>query len=80
MDILLFYQHEKDKNTGETLDISHVMWSELLSAITVRKCPIYTPYLMLLIEKTWAHTYPGVLLESDDLVSHEIKRLRYKEH
>mgnify|MGYP000981779615 CR=1 FL=1 len=51
-----------------------------LSAITKRKCPIYAPYLMLLIEKAWAHTYPAVLLETGDLVSHEIKRLRQKEH
>ena len=80
VDMLLFCQHEKDNNTGETLDISHVMWSELLSAITERKCPIYAPYLMLLIEKAWAHTYPGVLLETGEMVSHEVKRLRQKEH
>lgn len=33
MDTLLFCQHEKEANTGESLDISHVMWSELLSAV-----------------------------------------------
>ena len=80
VDMLLFCQHEKDNNTGDSLDISHVMWSELLSAITERKCPIYAPYLMLLIEKAWAHTYPGVLLETGEMISHEVKRLRQKEH
>ena len=72
MDMLLFCQHEKDNNTGDSLDISHVMWLELLSATTNRKCPIYARYLMLLIEKAWAHTYTGVLLETGDLVSHAL--------
>ena len=43
VDMLLFFQHEKDNNSWETLDIYHVMWSKLLSAITERKCPIYAP-------------------------------------
>ena len=51
VDMLLFCQHEKGQNTGESLDISHVMWSELLSAISERKCSIYGPFIMLLIEK-----------------------------
>lgn len=38
VDMLLFCQHEKEANTGESLDISHVMWSKLLSAISERKC------------------------------------------
>ena len=49
-------------------------------AIIERKSPIYDLYLMLLIEKAWAQCYPSVLLETGDLVSHEIKRLRQKEH
>ena len=80
VDMLLFCQHEKDNNTGDSLDISHVMWSELLSAISERKCPIYAPYLMLLTKKEWVRTYPGVLLETGEMVSHEVKRLRQKEH
>src|SRR5215216_2643953 len=58
------------------MDISHVMWSELISAISERKCPIYAPFLMLLIEKAWEHTYPGVVLETGELISHEVKCLR----
>ena len=80
VDMLLFCQHEKEENTGDSLDISHVMWSELVSAISERKCPIYGPFIMLLIEKSWERVYPKVLLETGDLVSHEIKSLRKKEN
>ena len=80
VDMLLFCQHEKEASTGESLDISHVMWSELLSAVSERKCPIYGPFIMRLIERAWAQTYPRVLLETGDLVSHEIKRLRKKDN
>ena len=80
VDMLLFCQHEKEANTGESLDISHVMWSELLTAISERKCPIYGPFIMLLIEKAWARVYPQVMLETGELVSHEIKRLRKKDN
>ena len=54
VDMLLFCQHEKEANTGESLDISHVMWSELLSAVSEHKCPIYGPFIMRLIERAWA--------------------------
>ena len=80
MDMLLFCQHEKEENTRESLDISHVMWSKLVSAISECKCPIYGPFTMLLIEKAWARVYPKVVMETGDLVSHEIKRLRKKEN
>ena len=80
VDMLLFCQHEKEASTGESLDISHVLWSELLSAVSERKCPIYGPFIMRLIERAWAQTYPRVLLETGDLVSHEIKRLRKKDN
>ena len=56
------------------------MWSELLTAISERKCPIYGPFIMLLIEKAWARVYPQVMLETGELVSHEIKRLRKKDN
>ena len=80
VDTLLFCQHEKEENTGESLDISHVMWSELLSAVSEHKCPICGPFIMLLNEKAWAHVYPRVVLETGELVSHEIKRLRKKDN
>ena len=80
VDMLLFCQREKEQNTGESLDISHVMWSELLSAISERKCPIYGPFIMLLIEKAWDRVYPKVMLETGELVSHDIKRLRKKDN
>jgi len=66
MDMLLFCQHEKEASTGESLDISHVMWAELLFAVSERKCPIYVPFIMRLIERAWAQTYPRVLLETGD--------------
>ena len=72
VDMLLFCQRKKEQNTGESLDISHVMWSELLSAISERKCPIYGPFIMLLIEKAWDRVYPKVMLETGELVSHDI--------
>ena len=56
------------------------MWSELLTAISERKCPIYGPFIMLLIEKASSQTYPKVMLETGELVSHEIKRLRKKDN
>ena len=80
VDMLLLCQHEKEANTGESLDISHVMWSELLVAVSERKCPIYGPFIMLLIERAWRHTYPEEQLETGELVSHEIKRLRKKDN
>ena len=80
VDMLLFCQHEKEANTGESLDISHVMWSELLTAIFQRRCPIYGLFIMLVIEKAWARVYPKVMLETGELVSHEIKRLRKKDN
>ena len=58
VDMLLFCQREKGQNTEESLDISHVMWSELLSAISECKCLIYGPFIMLLIEKAWDRVYP----------------------
>ena len=80
MDMLLFCQREKGQNTEESLDISHVMWSELVSAISERKCPIYGPFIMLLIEKAWDRVYPKVVLEIGDLVSHDVKCLRKKDN
>ena len=56
------------------------MWSELLSAVSERKCPIYGPFIMRLIERAWAQIYPRVKLETRDLVSHEIKHLRKKDN
>ena len=56
------------------------MWSELVSAISERKSPIYGPFIMLLIEKAWARVYPNVVLETGELITHEIKRLRKKEN
>ena len=35
---------------------------------------------MLLIEKAWARVYPQVMLETGELVSHDIKRLRNKDN
>ena len=35
---------------------------------------------MLLIEKAWEHTYPGIVLETGKLISHEVKHLRKKEN
>jgi hypothetical protein len=78
VDMLLYCQHEREHPTGEPLDISHVIWSELISAISERKCPIYGPFIMQLIEKAWEHTYPGIRLVTGELVSHEVKRLRKK--
>ena len=78
VDMVLICQ--KEKNTQQVLDVSHVMWSELRSAVFERKCPIYGPYLMKLIEETWASTFPEEMLVTGDLVSHEVIKLRQKEH
>ena len=44
VDLLLFCQEEQ--GSQQVLDVSHVMWSELHSAVMERKCIIYGPYLM----------------------------------
>ena len=56
VDLLPFRQ--KEQGSHEVLDVSHVMWSELRCAILERKWIIYGPYLMQLIEETWASTFP----------------------
>ena len=56
LDILLLYI--KEKGMASTLDISHIMWRELRSAVLDRKVPIYGPYLLKLIEKKWAANCP----------------------
>ena len=59
--------------------MSHVMWSELHSAVMERKCIIYGPYLMQLIEDTWAAKLPYEELVTDNMVSHDTIELRQKD-
>lgn len=42
----------------QPLDVSHIMWCELRSAVFNHKVPIYGPYMFLLITKTWEKLYP----------------------
>ena len=51
VDMLLMCEKEKGKTT--VLDVSHVMWSELGSAVYGRKVPIYAPMIYKLIMDTW---------------------------
>ena len=77
VDLLLFCQEEQ--GSQQVLDVSHVMWSELHSAVMERKCIIYGPYLMQLIEDTWAAKFPDEELVTDNMVSHDTIELRQKE-
>jgi hypothetical protein len=78
VDLLLLCIKEKGKES--TLDISHIMWHELRSAVLDRKVPIYGPYLFTLIEKTWAAQFPGEALPTEHMVSHGVLSLRQKEN
>ncbi|KAE8792932.1 exocyst complex component 7 [Hordeum vulgare] len=51
VDMLLMCQKGKNRHC-EPLDVSHVMWTELYSAVINRKVPIYGPYLFLFIKTT----------------------------
>ena len=62
VDQLLFCQ--KQQGTQEVLDVSHVMWSELHSAVLEHKCIIYGSYFMHLIEETWASSFPDEELDT----------------
>ena len=70
----------KEKGWTSTLDISHVMWRELRSAMLDWKVPIYGPYLFKLIEETWAAEFPGESLPTEHMVSHGVLNLRQKEN
>ena len=59
VDMLLFCEKGRIHIPGP-LDVPHVMWSELQSAVFHRKVPIYGPYLLYLIHEKWAETFPGV--------------------
>ena len=61
------------------LDASHVVYSELHSAVMERKCPIYGLYLMQLIEDSWKSAYPDEELVIWELVSHDVIQQRQKE-
>jgi len=78
VDMLVMCQKEKGKTC--VLDVSHVMWSELRSAAYGRKVPIYAPMIFKLIVDTWQRLFPNERLETGPLVSHDVTKLRQKEH
>ena len=59
VDMLLYYEFHKFKVKVKPQHFSHVMWYELRSVVSQHKCPIYSPFLMHLIQKTWADTFPS---------------------
>ena len=77
VDMLLLCHSEK--GTGAVLDVSHVMWKELVNATYGDHVPIYAPFIFRLIENTWAAMFPGEQLETGPLISHEMINLRQKE-
>ena len=54
------------------------MWCELRFAVFNRKVPIYGPYLLHLISKTWEKLYPNVEFEAPVWTCHEPIKLRVK--
>ena len=78
VDMLLLCHSEK--GTGVVLDVSHVMWKELVNATYGGHFPIYAPFIFKLIQTTWSSTFPGVPLETGPLTFHGILNLRQKEH
>mgnify|MGYP006267166559 FL=1 len=77
VDMLLLCHSEK--GTDAVLDVSHVMWKELVNATYGDHCPIYAPFIFKLIQTTWSSTFPGVPLETGPLTSHDVLNLRQKE-
>ena len=68
-----------EKGTGAVLDVSHVMWKELVNAAYGDHVPIYAPFIFRLIVTTWTATFPEEQLETGPLISHETINLRQKE-
>ena len=58
VDMMLICEDARLQQPGP-LDVSHIMWCELQSAVFHRKFPIYGPYLHLLIKKTWEKLFPS---------------------
>ncbi|KAE8789977.1 hypothetical protein D1007_35737 [Hordeum vulgare] len=51
VNLLIFCQKERDHQS--TLDVSHIMWMKLRSAVVDKKnVPVYAPHLFKLIEDT----------------------------
>ena len=69
----------KHKGKAVRLDVSHIMWEELYSAVMDRKVPIYGPYLQRLFEVTWSTAHEGQVLPTGELTSHEVVQLRRKD-
>ena len=68
-----------EKGTDAVLDVSDVMWKELVNATYGDHCPIYAPFIFKLIQTTWSSTFPGVPLETGPLTPHDVLNLRQKE-
>ena len=62
------------------LDVWHVMWYELTTAMYDRKVPIYGSYLFKLITTTSAAQVPDERLETGKLATHDEMKLRQKEN
>jgi hypothetical protein len=77
VDMLLLCHSEK--GTGAVLDVSHIMWKELVNATYGDHVPIYAPFIFRLIVNTWTAMFPGEQLETGPLTVHETINLRQKE-
>jgi len=77
VDMLLLCHSEK--GTNAVLDVSHVMWKELVNATYGGHFPIYAPFIFKLIQTTWSSTFPGAPLETGPLTPQDVLNLRQKE-
>ncbi|KAK1610252.1 hypothetical protein QYE76_033925 [Lolium multiflorum] len=70
------------KGTGEMLDVMDYIYNEMWSCVMEKKLPSFAPFIMKLIEDTWAATCSARLIHSIPLnvTSHEVKVLRVKRH
>ncbi|KAK1628973.1 hypothetical protein QYE76_003288 [Lolium multiflorum] len=70
------------KGTGEKLDVMDYIYNEMWSCVMEKKLPAFAPFIMKLIEDTWAATCSARLIHSIPLnvTSHEVKVLRVKRH
>ncbi|KAE8779332.1 hypothetical protein D1007_47666 [Hordeum vulgare] len=79
VDMLIMCQKGGGTFPSGPLDVSHVMWNELYSAVFNRKVPIYGLYLFYFIKMTWAKAFPAVEFLDPNWIQHEPIKLRQKD-
>lgn len=78
VDMLMMCHDEK--GSGAKLDVSNIMWKEIVSATYGHHVPIYGPYIFRLIQHVWSSKFPEEPLPAGKLTVHETINLRQKDN